>query len=147
MLQTIAQSCLCTTICSKLMEHILCHSIMKHLKLHHIPNNFQYGFWSEHSCQAQLISIVEEIQYALDHHYHVDLIMLDFCKAFDTVALNRLLNKLKFCGILGKVYDWLSIWLIQRTQHVVLDNTSSNYISWIWCPTRDSSCPYNVFAL
>ena len=110
------------------MEHILCHSIMNHLELHHILNNFQYGFRSGHSCQAQLISIVEEIQYALDHHHHVDLIMLDFCKAFDTVAHHRLLNKLKFYGIKGKVYDWLSIWLTQRSQRVVLDNSSSNYV-------------------
>ena len=53
--------------------------------------------------------------------------MLDFCKPFDTVAHNRLLNKLKFYGIQGKL-DWLSIWLTQRTQHVVLDGFSSNYV-------------------
>ena len=75
-----------------------------------------------------LISIIEEIQYALDRHHHVDLIMLDFCKAFDTVAHNRLINKLKFYDIQGKVYDWLSIWLTQRTHHVVLDGFSSNYV-------------------
>ena len=56
-----------------------------------------------------------------------------------TVAHNRLLNKLKFYGIQGKVYDWLSIWLTQRTQHVVLDG--------FWCSTRYSSWPYNVLAL
>ena len=54
--------------------------------------------------------------------------MLDFSKAFDTVTCNRLLNKLKFYGIQGKIYDWLSIWLMQRTQHVVLDGFSSNYV-------------------
>ena len=43
---------------------------------HHIPNDFQYGFQPGHSCQAQLISIIEEIQYALDHHHYVDLILL-----------------------------------------------------------------------
>ena len=84
--QTIAQSGLHLAICCKEMEHILCHSIMKHLELYHILNNLQYGFRSGHSCQVQLISIVKEIQYSLDHHYHVDLIMLDFCKTFDTVA-------------------------------------------------------------
>ena len=40
--------------------------------------------------------------YALDHHHHVDIIMLDFCKAFDTVTHNRLLNKLKFYDIQEK---------------------------------------------
>ena len=102
--------------------------IMKNLEPHYILNDFQYGCQPGHSCQAQLISIIEEIQYALDHHHHVDLIMLDFCKAFDTAAHNCLLNKLKFYDIQGKIYDWLSIWLIQRTQRVVLDHFSSNYV-------------------
>ena len=47
------------------------------------------------------------------------------CKAFDTVAHNRLL---KFYGIQGKIHDWLSIWLMQKTQRVVLDGFSSNYV-------------------
>ena len=57
------------------------------VELHHahILNDFQYGFRpAGHSCQAQLISVIEEIQCALEHHHHVDLIMLDFCKAFAT---------------------------------------------------------------
>ena len=45
-----------------------------------------------------------------------------------SVAHHRLLNKLKFYGIKGKVYDWLSIWLTQRSQRVVLDNSLSNYV-------------------
>ena len=44
------------------------------------------------------------------------------------MAHNRLLNKLRFCGIQRKVYDWLSIWLTQKTQHVILDHSSSNYV-------------------
>ena len=52
-----------------------------------------------HSCQAQHISIIEEIQYALDHRHQVDLIMLDFSKAaFDTVAHNCLLSSMVFMG-------------------------------------------------
>ena len=118
-----------TSTCCKIMEHVLCHAIMKHLELHHILNEFQYGFRPGHSCQAQLISIVEEIQYALDQHHQADLIMLDFSKAFDTVPHNRLLHKLKFYGIREKTHEWLSIWLTQRTQHVVLDGQSSSYVN------------------
>lgn len=42
-------------------------------------------FRPSHSCQAQLISIVE-LQLPLDCHHQVDLLMLDFSKAFDTVS-------------------------------------------------------------
>jgi len=63
------------------MEHVLCHYIMAHLEQHSILNEFQYGFRPGHSCQAQLISLVEEIQQALDHH-QINLVMLDFSKTF-----------------------------------------------------------------
>ena len=90
------------------MERVLCHVIMKYLELHHILNEFQYGFQPGHSCQAQIISIVEEIQYALDQHHQADFIMLDFSKAFDAVPHNRLLHKLKFYNISEKTHEWLS---------------------------------------
>ena len=38
----------------------------------------------------------------------VDLLMLDFCKAFDTVPHQHLLKKLKYYGINGKLCNWLS---------------------------------------
>ena len=38
-----------------------------------------------HSCETQLLSVVEEMQLAIDHHYSVDLIFIDFRKVFDTV--------------------------------------------------------------
>ena len=90
-----------TSLCCKLMEH--CHNIMNHLESNHILNDYQYGFRSSHSCQAQLISIIEELQVALDCHHQVDLLMLDFSKAFDTVLHQHLLKKLKYYGINGKL--------------------------------------------
>ena len=58
--------------------------------------------------------------------------MLDFSKAFDMVAHNRLLYILNFYGIIIgtiKVHKWLTTWLTQRTQRVVLDGSSSNYVN------------------
>ena len=44
-----------TSLCCKLMEHILCYiNIMNHLESNNILNDFQYGFRSSHSYQAQL---------------------------------------------------------------------------------------------
>ena len=67
------------------MEHVLCRYIMIHLEQHKILNQFQYGFQPDYFCQAQLISLVEKIQLALDHQHQINLVMLDFFKAFDTV--------------------------------------------------------------
>ena len=84
-----------TAICCKVMEHIIYHSVMKHLNQHNILNRFQYGFRQGFSCEAQLVSVVEDILFALDNLYQVDLVLLDFCKAFNTIPHQRLLLKLQ----------------------------------------------------
>ena len=67
---------------------------MKHLEDNHILSNFQYGFRPAHSCEAQLITLIEEIHHTLNCQHQVDLIMLDFSRAFDTVPHCCLLHKL-----------------------------------------------------
>ena len=52
-----------------------------------------------HSCEAQLITLIEEIYHALDCHHQVDLIMLDFSKAVPTPAFYT------HYGIHGKLHN------------------------------------------
>ena len=40
------------------------HSVMKHL---HEQSTYQHGFKQGHSCEAQLTSVIEDVQHALDH--------------------------------------------------------------------------------
>ena len=117
-----------TSICSKLLEHILYHSIMDHLTAHQILCDKQYGFRPNHSCETQLLNIVEEIQLSLDHHHAVDLVFIDFRKAFDTVPHQRLMKKLHHYGIQGNIYNWIFSWLTKRTQRVVIKGHSSTSI-------------------
>ena len=48
----------------------------------------------------------------------VDVVFLDFAKAFDKVPHQRLLLKVASLGIGGKLFDWISNWLRNRTQRV-----------------------------
>ena len=63
----------------------------------------------------------------MDHHLSVDLIFIDFRKAFDTVPHQRLLKKLHHYGIQGNVYNWISSWLTKRTR-VVIKGHSSTFV-------------------
>ena len=56
-----------------------------------------------------------------------DIIYLDFAKAFDTVPHERLLLKLKNCGIRGKCLNWIRAFLSDRRQRVVLRNGVSSW--------------------
>ena len=64
----------------------------------------------------------------MDQRKQVDLILLDFSKAFDTASHQRLLTKLAHYGIKGDIYKWIKFWLSQRTQRVVVDRESSELV-------------------
>ena len=64
-----------------------------------------------------------------DEHRAVDIIYLDFRKAFDLVPHNKLISKLKSHGIEGNVLNWIRNWLSDRQQRVVINGTNSNYIN------------------
>ena len=54
----------------------------------------QHGFLAGKSCTTQLLEFLEDVTYALDQGTDVDVIYLDFRKAFDKVPHKRLLKKL-----------------------------------------------------
>ena len=53
------------------------------------------------------------------------MIIMDFAKAFDKVPHRRLLYKLEYFGIRGSTHKWISSWLSERSQKVVLDGQAS----------------------
>jgi len=57
----------------------------------------------------------------------VDVIFLDFAKAFDKVPHRRLLAKLQAHGMDGQVVRWIASWLRGRKQRVSLDGYSSRW--------------------
>ena len=64
-------------------------------------NRSQHGFTGRRSCLSNLLEFLEYVTSQLDSGKPVDIIYLDFQKAFDKVPHKRLLNKLKAHGIPG----------------------------------------------
>lgn len=64
----------------------------------------------------------------LDQGKPVDVVYLDFQKAFDKVPHKKLLFKLREMGITGQIYDWISDWLNDREQRVVLLGRCSEWV-------------------
>jgi len=54
--------------------------------------------------------------------------MLKFRKAFDTVPYQRLLCNLRKCGIDGQTLEWISLWLTNRKQRVIVDGAESKWV-------------------
>ena len=57
-----------------------------------------------------------------------DLILIDFSKAFDKVAHEKLLLKPHFYGIRGNTLNWIKDFLNNRNQSVLLNDSNSDSI-------------------
>ena len=118
-----------TTVLCKLMEHVVYKDIMNHLENYVILFANQHGFRKNHSCETQLILTVEDLARNVDNGDQMDILIIDFSKAFDKVPHRRLLSKLQFYGIQGKTLAWIESWLINRSQSVIVDGVCSSSVA------------------
>ena len=79
-----------TSICSKVMEHIVSSQVMRHLDLNNILDNAQHGFRKRRSCESQLLLSANDFLKSLDGSTQTGAILLDFAKAFDKVSHKHL---------------------------------------------------------
>ena len=114
-----------TSVTCKIFEHVLFSQIMRHYTRHKFINPLQHGFQKGLSCETQPATTVDQLQKRLDDKQQVDLIILDFQKAFDKVPHRHLLHKLHESGIHGQLHEWLTCYLTERTQRVIVDGCES----------------------
>ena len=116
-----------TCIPCKLLEHILCSHIRGHLDKFGVLTPLNHGFRKQHSCESQLLITVQDLINRKDKaRTQIDVGVLDFAKAFDKVPHIRLMSKLRLYGIHGEVAAWISSFLSQRSQQVVVDGSTSD---------------------
>jgi hypothetical protein len=110
-----------TTICCKLLEHIITSNIRKHLSQYKILHDSQHGFRGKRSCQTQLVISIQDLPNWLADGNQIDIIQLDFSKTFDKVPHQRLIHRLNYYGI----RDFLGY----RQQQVLLNGITSSKLS------------------
>ena len=87
----------------------------------------QHGFTYSKSCQTNLLEYLNTLTKLVDEGHNIDILYLDFAKAFDKVPHQRLLRKLEAYGITDKVLAWVESWLTGRMQRVVLNGVVSDW--------------------
>lgn len=112
-----------------MLESIIKEEIVKHLDTYSLIHESQHGFTKGKSCLTNLLSFLEDITKSVDDGKPVDVIYLDFSKAFDKVPHQRLIEKLKSHGIVNYVLNWIKDWLRGRKQKVVIDGCESGYMN------------------
>ena len=91
---------LTSSVC-KLLEKIIRDDITLHLERNNLLSPAQHGFRAGRSCSTQLLEVMNDWAEAAEAETPVDVIYLDYSKAFDSVPHKRVLVKLQACGIKG----------------------------------------------
>ena len=114
-----------TSHITKIFEKVIRRYIIQFMELNQLFNPSQHGFRTGRSCLSQLLAHYERILQLMEEGLDVDVIYLDFAKAFDKVDFTIILQKLKDMGIQGHVGRWIHQFITGRTQSVLVNGCRS----------------------
>ncbi|CAH8547563.1 unnamed protein product, partial [Dicrocoelium dendriticum] len=118
-------------VLSKVMESVIADGLTRYFESQQIISNAQHGFRRRRSCLTNLLLTRDLWTRAADEGVPIDVIYLDFSKAFDRVNHFFLLQKLAAYGINGSLLTWLEDYLHDRAIKVRVADTYSEslYVS------------------
>ena len=111
------------SVVSKVLERLIHNKVYPAI----LPllNDAHHGFRSKRSTGTQMVDVLHQWGEALDKGKQVDVLYLDFSRAFDVVPHRLLVHKLQSFGINGRLLKWFECYLMNRKQKVVLNGVSS----------------------
>ena len=74
-----------TSVVCKLLKKIIREHIIKYMKVNKLFSNKQFGFIPGRSTSLQLLEVLDKWTEAIDKGTDIDVIYMDFQKAFDKV--------------------------------------------------------------
>ncbi|GAB0181850.1 mitochondrial enolase superfamily member 1 [Grus japonensis] len=116
-----------TSMPGKVMEQIILSAIMQHVQDNQVIRPSHHGFMKGRFCLANLISFYDKVTHLMDEGKAVDVVYLDFSKAFDTVSHSILLEKLAAHSLDGRTLRWVKNWLDGQAQRVVVTGVTSSW--------------------
>ena len=113
----------------KIFERIIRKDLINYLESNNLVTDAQHGFRSGRSCFTQLLDHIENILKSLQENNEVDVIYLDYAKAFDKVDHEILLAKLRRLGVKGKLLKWIKNFLSENRFQTVLINGRRSFLA------------------
>jgi len=114
-----------TSVCCKSLERILSDELVSFLEGNSLLAEEQFGFRKGRSVEDQLLLIYSEVSALVDEGCVVDMVLLDFSKAFDVVSHTLLLEKLRDIGLSSILLSWVWGFLSGRSMVVSVDGQVS----------------------
>ena len=110
------------------MKSIFKDNIVCYLEKNNIIKDSQHGFRNKWLCFTNIFDFFNEVYSLYDDTKAVDIIYLEFQKAFDKVPHKPLTCKVKDYGITENPIKWIGDWLWERKQRVVINWKTSECI-------------------
>jgi hypothetical protein len=99
-----------TCVICKIMESLIRDQLVLHLANNQLLRTSQHGFMSGRSTLTNLLEYLEVLTKLVDDGHSVDILYLDFAKAFNKVTHQRLIDKCRGLGVGGNVLAWVKEW-------------------------------------
>ena len=109
------------------MDSIIKDQVVDHLVNNSLINKSQQGFMKHKLCVTNLLEFFDKITLETDNNIPMNIIYLDFSKAFDKVPKHQLIQKLQSHSINGNVISWINNWLTGRRQRVIIKGEQSTW--------------------
>ena len=113
---------------SKILERVVYINLSRHVETHQIISPAQFGFRKGFSTDLALQSLVTPIYNAFDRDEFALAVFLDLSKAFDSLDIEILLNKLQMYGINDTAQKWFRSYVTKRIQYTKWNTAISNHI-------------------
>jgi Reverse transcriptase (RNA-dependent DNA polymerase) len=116
------------SIIAKIFDKVFDDRIMKFMEHNNIISPNQFAFIKNSSTEATVSNVVNTLQLHLDEcqNSKAGMLFIDLSKAFDTVKINYLIDKLQKMGIRGKYLKLIISYLSSRKQTVLIEDCYSD---------------------
>ena len=116
-----------TSLICKIVEKIVAPQMIKHIVDNQHYNSKQHGFTVGRSTTTNILEALNIWTEALHHNIPIDVIFLDYSKAFDSVPHKRLIKQVQSFGIDGIALKWIESFLSNRRQKILANGAQSNW--------------------
>ena len=114
-----------TCILCKVLETHIHHLLQEHLQdTSQLSNNQQ----AKRSTETALATVINDWFVALEKGKEIGAVFFDYQKAFDSVSHQVLINKLERMSFKSYIVDWVTNFLTNRVQYVVVNGCSSSIV-------------------